>query len=84
MDDSVVDTDLYSPQVWVNSLALTAAVISWTSGWRATAMAAVPAPLPPPVTEDEYDQEKTPSSSQTVLDPDLQGPVGLDAGLDEI
>ena len=48
-------------------------------------MAAVPAPAPPPVTQDdEYEEEKVPSGSKTVTDIDIQAPVGLEAGLEAI
>lgn len=71
---------LFHLQVWVNALALTAAVISWRSGWKATAIAIAPPAIPPPVTEGELDEEK----STGVTDLDIQAPIGLDAGLDEI
>lgn len=59
---------------------LLAALINWRSGFRATALSSAPAPSLTPETEEE----KHVDDSDVLLDLDIQAPMGLDAGLDEI
>ncbi|KAI0342677.1 hypothetical protein BDW22DRAFT_1330128 [Trametopsis cervina] len=68
----------FKNNLWVDILSLIAAVVSWRSGWRAITAPAAPA------SSSSDEAANPPPSADLVTDLDIQAPIGLEAGLDEI
>jgi len=70
-----LETGLFQNDVWVGVFGLIAALASWRSGWKATALPPALSPVPEETTASQT--EKT-ALSDSVTDADILSPMGVD------